>query len=106
MQGCRSDLPRRHHRRAVQPGGHCPDTRPAGPPTPAAEQRARRDVRERLLHRFPDVPANTLARVTAEAFASFADARIRHYVPVLAFKRAAGQLSERLATPDERGDET
>ncbi|MFC8242139.1 three-helix bundle dimerization domain-containing protein [Streptomyces chartreusis] len=90
----------------VQPGSHCPDTRPAGPPTPAAEQRARQDVQERLIHRFPDLPRETLATAAAEAFASFADARVRHYVPVLAFRRAVGQLSERLAAPAERGGET
>ncbi|WP_020133865.1 three-helix bundle dimerization domain-containing protein [Streptomyces sp. 351MFTsu5.1] len=90
---------------AVPSGSHCPDTRPAGPPTPAAEQRARKDVQERLLHQFPDVPSETLSRVAAEAFALFADARVRHYVPVLALKRASGRLSERLAALGERGGE-
>lgn len=91
---------------AAQPGSHCPDTRPAGPPTPAAEQRARRHVQERLAHRFPDLPSETLATAAAEAFAFFADARVRHYVPVLALKRAAGQLSERFAALGARGGET
>ncbi|MEU9242856.1 three-helix bundle dimerization domain-containing protein [Streptomyces sp. NPDC048385] len=91
--------------RTVQPGGHCPDTRPVGPPTPAAEQRARQDVQERLVRRFPDLPSETLATAAEEAFAFFADARVRHYVPVLAFKRASGQLSERLAALGEKGDE-
>ncbi|MFE9651238.1 three-helix bundle dimerization domain-containing protein [Streptomyces sp. NPDC006365] len=91
--------------RAVQPGSHCPDTRPAGLPTPAAEQRARQDVRERLIRRFPDLPSETLETAAAEAFAFFADARVRHYVPVLAFRRASGQLSEHFAAPGERGGE-
>ncbi|MHC3474832.1 three-helix bundle dimerization domain-containing protein [Streptomyces sp. 7R007] len=91
--------------RAIQPGRHCPDTRPAGPPTPAAEQRARQDVQERLTHRFPHLPSETLATASAEAFAFFSDARVRHYVPVLAFRRASGQLSERFATPDDEGGE-
>jgi hypothetical protein len=91
---------------AVQPGSHCPDTRPAGPPTPAAEQRARQDVQERLIDRFPDLPSETLATAAAEAFAFFADARVRHYVAVLAFRRASEQLSERLAALGEKGGET
>jgi hypothetical protein len=91
---------------AVPSGSHCPDTRPAGPPTPAAEQRARKDVQARLERRFPDVPSKTLATATAEAFASFADARVRHYVPVLAFKRASEQLSGRSDTGGEPGGET
>jgi hypothetical protein len=92
--------------RAGRLGSHCPDTRPASPPTPAAEQRTRQDVQERLIHRFPDLPIETLATAAEEAFAFFAGARVRHYVPVLAFKRAAGQLSERLAALDEKGGET
>ncbi|ALV32264.1 hypothetical protein [Streptomyces sp. CdTB01] len=91
---------------AVQPGGHCPDTRPTGPPTPAAEQRAREAVQERLTHRFPDLPSEALATAAEEAFAFFAGARVRHYVPVLALKRASGELSERLAALDEKGGET
>ncbi|WNZ07655.1 three-helix bundle dimerization domain-containing protein [Streptomyces sp. 11x1] len=90
--------------RSVQPGKHCPDTRPTHLPAPAAEQRARQDVQERLAYRFPDLPSETPATTATEAFAFFVDAHVRHYVPVLTFKRAAGQLSERLATPDERGD--
>lgn len=78
---------------AIGPGGHCPDTRPAGPPTPAADRRARQDVQARLMRRFPDVPSETLATAAATAFTYFADARVRHYVPVLAFKRASRQLS-------------
>jgi hypothetical protein len=89
--------------RAVQPGNHCPDTRPAGPPTPAAEQRARQDAQTRLERRFPDVPAETPATTAAESFAYFADARVRHYVPVLAFKRASRQLSGRYDTRDDAG---
>ncbi|MEV0738455.1 hypothetical protein AB0I51_21345 [Streptomyces sp. NPDC050549] len=61
---------------AIQPGRHCPDTHPAAPATPAADQRARQHVRTRLMSRFADVPAETLA--TAEAFTHFADARVRH----------------------------
>ncbi|MFJ8114018.1 three-helix bundle dimerization domain-containing protein [Streptomyces sp. NPDC096132] len=91
--------------RSGRPDSHCPDTRPAGPRTPAAEQRAREDVRARLMRRFPDIPSETLATATAEAFALFADARVQHYVPVLAFKRAAEQLSRRVATRGEAGGE-
>ncbi|MFI0508375.1 three-helix bundle dimerization domain-containing protein [Streptomyces sp. WSLK1-5] len=91
---------------AVQPGSHCPDTRPAGPPTPAAEQRARQDVQERLMHRFPDLPSETLATAAAEAFAFFTDAHVRHYVAVLAFRRASEQLSERSAALGDKGGET
>lgn len=87
--------------RAVPSGNHCPDTRPARPPTPAAEQRARQDVQTRLERRFPDVPSETLETTAAESFAHLADARVRHYVPVLAFKRASRQLSGRF---DTRGD--
>ncbi|MEU9396394.1 hypothetical protein AB0D86_41150 [Streptomyces sp. NPDC048324] len=90
----------------VQPGTHCPDTRPTGHPIPAsAAQRACRDVQERLVHRFPDVPPEVLATAAAEAFAFFADARVRHYVPVLAFKRAAGQLSAHFGAVGEGGGE-
>jgi len=79
-----------------EPGSHCPDTRPVRPPTPAAEQHARQDVRTRLLLRFPDAPPSVVAIAAAEAFTYFADARVRDYVPVLAFKRASGLLSDRL----------
>ena len=89
----------------VRHSGHCPDTRPAGPPTPTAEQRARKDVQDQLAHRFPDLPFETLASATTEAFAFFADARVRQYVPVLAFKRASKLLSERFATMRGRGGE-
>ncbi|MFJ9122420.1 three-helix bundle dimerization domain-containing protein [Streptomyces sp. NPDC102394] len=89
----------------VQAGTHCPDTRPAGRPTPAAEQRARQDVQQRLVHRFPSLPPETLSAATAEAFAFFADARVRHYVPVLALKRAAGQLSAHFAATRDTGGE-
>ncbi|WP_443062377.1 three-helix bundle dimerization domain-containing protein [Streptomyces sp. NBC_00457] len=81
---------------AVEPGSHCADTRPVGPPTPAAEQHARQDVRTRLLLRFPDAPPAVVDIAVAEAFAYFADARVRHYVPVLSLKRASGLLSDRL----------
>ena len=89
----------------VQHNGHCPDTRPAVPPTPTAEQRARKDVQDRLAHRFPDLPFETLASATTEAFAFFADTRVRQYVPVLALKRAAALLSERFAILGGRGGE-
>ncbi|MFR0357667.1 three-helix bundle dimerization domain-containing protein [Streptomyces sediminimaris] len=90
---------------ADQPGGHCRDTRPAGPPTAAAEERAREDVRARLLHRFPHVASEALETAAAEAFAFFADARVRHYVPVLALKRASQRLSARFGTRSEQGGE-
>uniref|UniRef100_A0AAU2AG87 Uncharacterized protein n=1 Tax=Streptomyces sp. NBC_00093 TaxID=2975649 RepID=A0AAU2AG87_9ACTN len=66
--------------RAVKPGSHCPDTRPA-------HRHWRRQRRRR--RRSCSSPA-----------------RVRHYVPVLAFKRASGQLSERVATLAEKGGET
>lgn len=69
------------------------------------EQRGRKDVQDRLTHRFPDLPFETLASATAEAFAFFADARVRQYTPVLAFKRASGLLSERFATLGGKGGE-
>jgi hypothetical protein len=72
---------------------HCPDTRPVGPASPAAEQRAREDVRGRLARRFPAVPAEELERVVAEEFGLFTDARVRHYVPVLVLRRAGERLS-------------
>ncbi|MCX5061929.1 MULTISPECIES: three-helix bundle dimerization domain-containing protein [unclassified Streptomyces] len=75
----------------------------AGPSTPAAEQRARQDVRTRLERRFPDAPSETLETTAAASFAYFADARVRHYVPVLAFKRASRQLSGRYGTRDAAG---
>jgi hypothetical protein len=79
-----------------EPGSHCPDTRPIRPPTPAAEQHARHDVRARLLLRFPDAPPAVVDITAAEAFTYFAGVRVRHYVPVLAFKRASPLLSDRL----------
>ncbi|WP_405906213.1 MULTISPECIES: three-helix bundle dimerization domain-containing protein [unclassified Streptomyces] len=73
---------------------HCRDTRPAAGPTPAAERRGREDVQGRLTRAFPDTPPTALAAATAEAFVFFSSARIRHYVPVLAFKRASRRLAE------------
>ncbi|MGW3104263.1 three-helix bundle dimerization domain-containing protein [Streptomyces sp. NPDC001100] len=49
------------------------------------------------------VPAETLATAAAEAFTYFADARVRHYVPVLALKRASRQLSAGFDTRDDAG---
>lgn len=43
------------------------------------------------MSRFPEVPSDTPATAAAEAFTHFADARVRHYVPVMAFKRASRQ---------------
>ena len=88
---------------AVEPGRHCPDTRPVGPPTPAAEHRARQDVQARLTRRFPDVRPEALAGAVTEAFEHFADARVRHYVPVLALRRASGQSSGRFDVRDAGG---
>ncbi|MBQ0985175.1 hypothetical protein KBZ10_11715 [Streptomyces sp. F63] len=74
-------------------GGHCRDTRPVAPPTPAAEDRARQDVGARLARRFPDTPPEVLDAVLAEEFAAFASAPLRHYVPVLVFKRVCRRLA-------------
>lgn len=74
-------------------GGHCRDTRPVGPATPDAEDRAREDVRARLARSFPDAPPGAVDAVLAEEFAVFASAPLRHYVPVLVFKRACRRLA-------------
>ncbi|WSQ61077.1 hypothetical protein OG507_30885 [Streptomyces sp. NBC_01217] len=58
------------------------------------------------MRRFPDVPPEAPASAVAEAFAFFAGARVRHYVPVLAFKRASRQLPGRFDTRGEGGGET
>ncbi|MEV0743270.1 hypothetical protein AB0I51_46850 [Streptomyces sp. NPDC050549] len=86
-----------------EPGGHCPDTRPAARPTPAAERHGREDVQARLSHDFPDASAAATTAAAAEAFAFFSSARIRHYVPVLAFKRASRRLAHHLPEPEARG---
>lgn len=57
-------------------------------------------ARTALAERAVDVVVWVTATV-----AFFADARVRHYVPVLAFKRASGQLSERSGILGERGGE-
>lgn len=77
----------------VEDRRHCPDTRPVRPPTPAAERRAREDVRARLARRFPEIPAQVLEQIVAEEFGFFADAPVRHYVPVLVLRRAGERLS-------------
>jgi hypothetical protein len=82
---------------------HCLDTRSAAQPTPAAERRGREDVQERLTRDFPDAPPTATAAAAAEAFAFFSSARIRHYVPVLAFKRASRRLAQRPPKPEARG---
>jgi hypothetical protein len=64
-----------------------------GPPAPDAERRAHEDVRARLTRRFPEVPAQVLEQMVAEEFASFTGARVRHYVPVLVFRRVGEQLT-------------
>ncbi|WP_157916338.1 three-helix bundle dimerization domain-containing protein [Streptomyces xinghaiensis] len=74
-------------------GGHCRDTRPVMPPGPAAEDRAREDVRARLARRFPDTPSEVLDAVLAEESAVLASAPLRHYVPVLVFKRVCRRLA-------------
>ncbi|MFG2029370.1 three-helix bundle dimerization domain-containing protein [Streptomyces sp. NPDC048825] len=57
----------------------------------------------RLACAFPDTPLAVLAAVTAEALDFFSSARIRHYVPVLAFKRASQRLAQRPAEPEAEG---
>ncbi|MFE9095900.1 three-helix bundle dimerization domain-containing protein [Streptomyces sp. NPDC007264] len=89
---------------SVERGGHCRDTRPAGPVTPEAERRARDDVRARLAHRRPDIPSGLLTAAVVEEFEHFAQAPLRHYVPVLAFKRALRRLARQFPEPDGRGD--
>ncbi|MDW4905520.1 hypothetical protein RB628_09215 [Streptomyces sp. ADMS] len=88
---------------ATERDRHCRDTRPAARPAPAAEGRGREDVLGRLTRAFPDTPVATLFLVTAEAFDFFASARIRHYVPVLAFKRASRRLAQGRPEPEARG---
>ncbi|MFD5256381.1 three-helix bundle dimerization domain-containing protein [Streptomyces bobili] len=99
-------LPRATTDGPIVPGSHCPDTRPVGLLTPAAEQRALQDVQARLARRFPDTPPKAVASAAAAAFDYFADARVRHYVPVLAFKRASWRLSGRPDAPGVRGGDT
>jgi len=81
--------------------GHGPDTRPSAPPKLTSERRAREDVRARLTRNFPEAPHAALTAATTEAFEYFTSARIRHYVPVLALKRASRQLARRL--PEREG---
>ncbi|WP_443046084.1 three-helix bundle dimerization domain-containing protein [Streptomyces sp. GQFP] len=69
---------------------------PAGPPTPAAEQSARQDVRTRLERRFPDVPSETPATTAAEAFVHFTDARVRHYRSTTHARRRSGLVGRLL----------
>ncbi|WP_327312681.1 hypothetical protein [Streptomyces sp. NBC_01235] len=54
----------------------------------------------------PDVPSAAPASAAAEAFAFFADARVRPYVPVLALKHAARHLSDRFNTRGDKSGET
>ncbi|WP_329264411.1 hypothetical protein OG223_50700 [Streptomyces sp. NBC_01478] len=82
---------------------HCPDTRPATGPTPAAERRGREDVQGRPTRTFPDAPPAVPAVATEEAFDFFSSARIRHYVPVLGFKRASRRLTQRPLKSEARG---
>ncbi|WP_329311097.1 three-helix bundle dimerization domain-containing protein [Streptomyces sp. NBC_01262] len=88
---------------ATERDRHCLDTRSTTGPTPAAERRGREDVQGRLARDFPDTPPAALAAATAEAFDFFSSARIRHYVPVLAFKRASRRLAQHPPEP-EAGD--
>lgn len=82
---------------------HCPDTRPSTGPTPATERRGREDVQGRLTRAFPDTPPAVPAAATAESFDFFFSARIRHYVPVLAFKRASRRLTQHPLKSEARG---
>ncbi|MGX1908392.1 three-helix bundle dimerization domain-containing protein [Streptomyces phaeochromogenes] len=103
LRGYEGDLSPRPQQPGRPAGQSLPGHPTGRPTTPAAEQRAGQDVQARLERRFPDVPAETLATTAAESFAYFADARVRHYVPVLAFKRASRQLSGRFDTRDDAG---
>lgn len=47
------------------------------------ELRAIEGVAQRLVERFPHVPAQTVIDVVVDAYERFADARIRDFVPVL-----------------------
>lgn len=58
----------------------------------AHEERAIAEISDRLQERFPDATAESVAAAIANARATFADAKVRDFVPVLIEKEAKAHL--------------
>lgn len=56
------------------------------------ELRAIEALAQRLVERFPDVPAQTVSDIVVDVYARFADARFRDFVPVLVEHDAVNRL--------------
>lgn len=57
-----------------------------------SEQRALDEAVGRLSERFPSVDRQRIADIVQQEFDSFADAKVRDYIPVLAENAATAQL--------------
>lgn len=60
---------------------------------PEEEQRAVAEVVERLLKRFPTMPAQRVTNVVDSISATFREARIRDYIPILIEREARDHLA-------------
>jgi hypothetical protein len=56
------------------------------------ERRVIQGLVQRLVERFPHVPADTVSQIVVETHARFADARFRDFVPVLVEHDAVDRL--------------
>jgi hypothetical protein len=68
------------------------------------EQARLAEVIERLVVRYPGLPATTVAQVVHEVYAQFRGARLREYVPMLVERSARSALGKLKLTSDPAKD--
>jgi hypothetical protein len=51
------------------------------------------EVRQRLVRKFADLPADHVSTAVTEAQARFADSKVRDFLPLLIERRVCGELS-------------
>jgi hypothetical protein len=66
------------------------------------ELRAIEALAQRLVERFPDVPAQTVSDIVVDVYARFADARCRDFVPLLVEHDAVNRLRPQARGADLR----
>jgi hypothetical protein len=55
------------------------------------------EVQHRLARRFARLPPDQITDAVRQAYASFTDCRVRHFIPLLVERRACRDLSRRAA---------
>jgi hypothetical protein len=61
------------------------------------------EVRQRLVRKFADLPADDISTAVTQAHARFAGSKVRHFVPLLIERRVSGELSRHGLAAGELG---